>query len=154
MNANNHNKEEDEDDDWVTAKAKPIEETAAERRAKKARTQKARHGFNNYMAPTSLKEMRNQIHSNKSKDNNNNNGPAPPPPLVGMNDNRNFKKVNGKYKVDRKRRKNLDEPEPLPPSKHPWKNKPIVTGVSAQSMPMSILYQIYIYICKLSLHLI
>ena len=66
--SNQHqNANKDEDDDWVTAKAKPIEETAQERMAKKSATQRKNHGFNSYMAPTSLKDMRDQIIQKKIK---------------------------------------------------------------------------------------
>ena len=130
-NGNNIKKSNDEqEDDWVTSKPKPIEETREEIMARKRATQKRNHSFNNYLAPTSLKAMKDQIHSKKTEI-------AAPPPLQDLGDDRQIvKKHGGGYKIKRKHRKGLDILEPIPrsPSEHKWSSPPVITGVSGRGL--------------------
>lgn len=102
---------------------------------KRVAARRKKHGLNSYVADTSLKDMKAQI---KGTDGNAANGsiPPPPPPLQSCNDGTTltFNHRTKQYKVKRKKRLSLDVPESFPPSKHPWKSKPVITGVNALSM--------------------
>jgi len=126
---------DEEADVWMQSKVKPsLQEIEEQKKEERKAKRKAKYTFNNYLAPTSLKDMESDIHSSTTNADTSS-LPPPPPPLQDLNDCTEiaYNRSQGTYRMQRSHRPNLDTTEYVPPSKHPWSIPPTITGVSAQA---------------------